>query len=185
VGMVMCIMLMASSVNAQHVNMGIKGGLNLYSIYNDNSSGNDLKPGLHLGLLWHIHKSENFALQPEVVYSLQGANLPANVTLNLGYVNVPILFQYMFNNGFRLEAGPQIGILVHAESELSGNRDDVKNNFKPIDIALAGGIGYVSSSGFGLDARYNYGLSNINDLSSDRITNRGFQVGVFYLFHHQ
>lgn len=184
-GMVMSAMLMASSVSAQHVNMGIKGGLNLYSIDGDNSSNNELKPGLHLGFLWHIHKSDNFAVQPELVYSVQGANLPGSVKLNLGYVNVPILFQYMFNNGFRLEAGPQIGVLLHAESELSGNSDNVKDDFKSIDIALAGGIGYVSPSGFGLDARYNYGLSNINDLTSDKFTNSGFQFGIFYLFHHK
>jgi opacity protein-like surface antigen len=185
IGMILTAVLTATAVQAQHVNMGIKGGLNLYSIYNADNSGTELKPGWHLGLLWHIHKGEHLALQPEVVYSVQGANLAAGAKLNLGYINVPILFQYMFNNGFRLEAGPQFGVLLHAESELSGNSDNVKNNFKPMDIALAGGIGYVSPSGFGVDARYNYGLNNINDLTSDKITNAGFQLGVFYLFHHQ
>ncbi|MFT4833011.1 MAG: hypothetical protein ACI815_002675 [Psychroserpens sp.] len=41
------------------------------------------------------------------------------------------------------------------------------------------------ASGFGVDARYNYGISNINEDDSSKAYNRGFQVGVFYLFKHK
>jgi hypothetical protein len=144
-----------------------------------------MKTGFHAGLLWHIHMSQNFGLQPELVYSLQGANLPNDVKLNLGYVNVPVLLQYMFNNGFRLEAGPQLGFLIHGEAESGGNSEDVKHNFKSTDIGLAVGIGFINPSGFGFDARYNYGLTNINDPETSTSTNAGFQLGVFYQFNHK
>jgi hypothetical protein len=47
-------------------------------------------------------------------------------------------------------------------------------------------VGYVhTASGFGVDARYNLGLSNINESDAVKSTNRGVQVGVFYLFKHK
>ena len=58
--------------------------------------------------------------------------------------------------------------------------------FNSVDFALGGGIGYVNPpTGFGVDARYNLGLSNINKNGSVKSTNRGFQLGVFYLFNHK
>jgi hypothetical protein len=175
--------LIASSAHAQQANVGIKGGLNFYTIYNENNASFNSKTGFHAGLLWHMHVSQNFAFQPEIVYSLQGAKTGGGEKLHLGYANVPFLIQLMFNNGFRLEAGPQLGFLVHANSELGGTSEDVKNNFKTIDAALAAGFGFIGSSGLGFDVRYNYGLSKIN-VGTGNLTNRGFQVGLFYQFSH-
>ena len=178
-GLVIVALLVASSSYAQHANVGIKGGLNFYNVY-DNYGGFGTKTGFHAGLLWHIHVSQNFAFQPEVMYSLQGANLPDNERLHLGYLNVPFLVQLMFNNGFRLEAGPQIGFLVHANSEMNGFSEDVTNSFDPFDAALAFGGGFIGASGLGFDIRYNHGISRING----EFANGGFQVGLFYQFHH-
>jgi hypothetical protein len=46
-------------------------------------------------------------------------------------------------------------------------------------------VGYVSPSGFGVDARYHLGLSNIREDDNNKAMNRGFQLGVFYLFKHE
>lgn len=188
-GLALAGILMAGTVDAQHakhVNLGIKGGLNFYNTYNDNNVKYNTNTGIHLGLFWHIHMSENFALQPEIVYSTQGAKYSNNNDkLRLGYVNLPFMFQYMFNNGFRLQAGPQVGVLVHAHSEDDGRSVDIKSNLKPLELGVAAGVGYIMSNGFGFDARYIHGLSNINDNGSIRITNGGFQLGMFYQFSHK
>ena len=186
----------AGKLNAQHgdtktkqVTLGIKGGLNVYNIHNDNNVKYDAKTGFHLGLLGHIHLNKQLAIQPELIYSSQGAkyNITNNeVKIKLGYINVPILLQYMFDNGFRLQAGPQVGFLVSAKSETNNSETDIKNNLKKVDFALGFGAGYINpKSGFGVDARYNLGLSDINETGSVKSTNRGFQLGVFYLFHHK
>ena len=184
---VLAALLFAGTVSAQHVNIGVKGGLNLYNINADNGSTYDTKPGLNLGLLGHIHLAKQLGLQPEIVYSSQGAKFGTNNSkLNLDYINVPVLFQYMFDNGFRLEAGPQVGFLVSAKSKLNGTSTDVKANFKSVDFGLGAGIGYIHPpSGFGVDARYNLGLSNINEMGTVKSHNRGVQLGVFYLFNHK
>ena len=158
-----------------HVSLGIKGGLNLYNINNDNGSTYDQITGYHFGLLGHIHLKNPWAIQPELVYSAQGAK-SGDTNYNLGYINVPVLIQYMFDNGFRLQAGPQIGFLVSAD-----NKDDLN----PIEFGVSFGASYVvPSTGFGIDARYNLGLSNINKESDLNSTNRGIQLGIFYIFGH-
>ena len=85
----------------------------------------------------------------------------------------------MFDNGLRLQAGPQLGILVSAKSILDNSNLDL-NDTKPVDVSLSFGASYVApSTGFGMDVRYNLGLNNINKDSGPASTNRGFQLGVF------
>lgn len=175
------VLLTAGTASAQ-VNFGIKGGLNLYTLGGDNNDAADIKAGFHLGVLGHIHMSPHFALQPEVVFSTQGAKSESNDDkLDLNYVNVPLMFQYMFDNGFRLEAGPQLGFLTSAKFE----GEDVKDNLNDVDFGIGLGASYINpASGFGVDARYNHGLTNINENDVVDSFNRGFQLGVFYQFSH-
>jgi hypothetical protein len=156
---------------AGHVTLGVKGGLNMYNIHNENNTSYDQRTGYYFGLLGHIHRNNQWAFQPELVYSAQGAK-----NHNLGYINVPVLLQYMFDNGFRIQAGPQVGFLVSSDND---------NDYNPIDFALSVGVSYVvPSTGFGIDLRYNHGLSDINKSSDVKSTNRGIQLGLFYLFGH-
>ena len=174
--------LITSVASAQHssspsgaVNLGIKAGINLYKISSDDNTVYDQITGFHLGLIGHIHLDNQWAVQPELVYSSQGAK-SAVAEHKLDYINIPVLLQYMFNNGFRLQAGPQLGLLVRAD-----NKDDLNS----IDLGVGMGISYVvPSTGFGLDVRYNHGLSNINKNDAVKSFNRGVQLGVFYIFGH-
>ncbi|MEB8329919.1 porin family protein [Flavobacteriaceae bacterium KMM 6897] len=178
-----------TSVYAQEVNIGIKGGLNAYTVGGDDTEDAETKLGYNLGLLGHVHISDRFGIQPEIVYSTQGTKgneSGADLKVNLDYINVPVLFQYMYDNGFRLQAGPQVGFLTSAKVKGDGISVDIKDDIKSIDFALSVGASYVHPpSGFGVDARYNYGISNINEDDSSKAFNRGFQVGVFYLFKHK
>ena len=169
-----------------HMNFGIKGGLNVYNINNVNNSGYDSRVGVNFGILGHVHVNPHFALQPELVYSSQGAAYTNGdgdtYYYHLDYINIPVLFQYMFHNGFRLQAGPQLGILVNAQSVLNNNTTDL-NDTKSFDVGISVGASYiVPSTGFGVDARYNLGLNNINKNSGPASTNRGLQLGMFYVF---
>jgi hypothetical protein len=168
------------------MNFGIKGGLNVYNINNEDNTGYDSRVGVNLGMLGHVHIDPHFALQPELVYSSEGARYTDDFGdtyyYHLDYVNIPILFQYMFDNGLRLQAGPQLGILVNAKSVLDNSSVDL-NDTKSIDFSPSIGASYiVPATGFGMDLRYNLGLSNINADNGPASTNRGLQLGVFYIF---
>ncbi len=174
--------LITSAASAQHsgspkghVNVGFKGGINLYKIQSNNNTTFDKVTGYHFGLLGHIHLNSQWALQPELVYSNQGA-MYSDTKYNLDYINVPLMLQYMHSNGFRLQAGPQLGFLVRAE-----NKDDLN----PIDLSVGLGMSYVvPSTGFGFDVRYNHGFTNISKDEAIKSTNSGFQLGVFYILGH-
>lgn len=183
------VMILIQSLNAQHVNFGLKLGLNVFNIENNNNSSFDPRIGMNAGLIGHVHFTTHFAIQPELIFSAKGAKFKlANVdhTLRLNYLSIPILFQYMFNNGFRIQAGPEIGILLNASQKTGSSNIDVKSDFKSLDFGLAGGLSYVHPpSGFGVDLRYVKGLANINSESTETSKNQGFQLGVFYLLGHK
>lgn len=177
--------MQAQKKQAPAVEFGLKAGLNIANVHVQNSNNPDSKASFYAGGLAHIHISSQFAVQPEIMYSGQGYTQSIAGTdhkINLGYINIPVLAQLMFGEGFRLETGPQLGLLAGAHDKANKISIDVKDNLKGIDFAWVFGVGYLTPAGFGVDARYNLGISNINDLTSANVNNRVFAVGVFYQF---
>src|SRR5574340_641843 len=146
-------------VRAQ-VRVGLKVCMNASSLKSTPANSDlETKIGFNAGILAHIHTSNpQWAVQPELYYSLEGAKSKSNndAKLNLDYLNLPVLLQYMFDNGFRIEAGPQLGFLVSAKSKLNSTSVDVKDNYKTASFSIPAGVGYLTSSGLGFDARYNF-----------------------------
>jgi hypothetical protein len=178
---------LGSTLWAQHTSFGLKGGVNVATLKfaNSDNNGIDSRIGLHVGGLAHIHLNPNWALQPEVVFSQEGAKIAVDngeVTTKLDYVNIPVMLQYMFKGGFRLEAGPQLGLLVNSKYEdddgIEGNADV---DFKSTNVSLGLGLGYLSPTGLGFGARYNLGLSDISEAPSDR-KGQNLQLSLFYQF---
>jgi len=180
--------LIALATRAQsNVHLGLKAGVNVASLKIENGDDLDSKASFNVGGLAHIHVTKHFAIQPELILSGQGGKYDVgNSTgkVNLTYLNIPVLGQYMFGDGFRLETGPQLGFLLSAKNKLNNVTVDVKNSYKTTDFSWAFGVGYVSEMGLGADLRYNLGLSNINDASSTNVQNRVLSLGLFYQFMH-
>lgn len=185
------IFMAVTAAVAQHSYVGIKGGVNFSRLTFKDGDATDFRTGFHAGLLSHIHLNKEFAIQPELLYSSQGDEntisvfgVTANQKTKLDYITVPVLIQYMFDNGFRVQAGPQVGFLVKAESKIGEITSNQKNSFESTDLGLAAGIGYLSTSGLGIDGRYVFGLSNINKSGSPVTHSNVAQFGLFYMFHH-
>ncbi|MEO6069772.1 MAG: porin family protein [Chitinophagaceae bacterium] len=167
--------------------IGVKGGVNV-STWNVTGSAQDQiksRLGYHLGLIAHTHLSTQVALQPELQFSSQGAKQNVNgqeYVYRMNYLNIPIMLQYMFDNGFRLEAGPQIGFLINAK-DIAPNGGEVNStkDYKTVDAGLGLGINYLTYSGIGVGARYIFGLSDINDIGVNKTQNRNLQLSLFYL----
>ncbi len=179
--------LTAQKKQSPPVEFGLKAGLNISNAHVQNSNNPDSKASFYAGALAHIHVTRQFAIQPEIMYSGQGylqKVAGADHKINLGYINIPVLAQLMFGEGFRLETGPQLGLLAGAHDKVNKVSVDIKDNLKKIDFAWVFGVGYLTPSGFGVDARYNLGISNINDVNSTNVNNRVFAVGVFYQFRN-
>lgn len=164
---------------------GLKGGVNVASLNSNNANDFDSKVGFHAGGLVHIHLTKMFAIQPEVVYSTQGAKL--NIAgienkFDINYVNVPVLLQFMTAKGFRVETGPQVGFLTTATRKINGNSANEKDAYNTTDFSWAVGLGYLSSANVGVDVRYNLGISDISKSSTVKTVNNVLQLGLFYQF---
>lgn len=164
-----------------NVELGIKGGVNLAD-FNGNANSNSSRTGFHIGALIHIHTlNPKLAIQPEIMFSTQGASF-VDGTDKIDYINIPFLLQYLGRGGLRLETGPQVGALVSAKFEdNNGVEYDIKNQIKQSDLSWAFGIGFLSHTGLGIDARYNLGLSDITKGRGD-VKNHVWQFGLFYQF---
>jgi hypothetical protein len=171
-------------VHAQRTHFGVKAGWNLSSASVEEGDDYDSKSGFHAGALAHIHVSKHFAVQPEIYYSTQGGE-QGDFKLKLNYINIPVLGQYMFSNGFRLQTGPQLGIRTTAKSKVGDIEADRDDQFSEIDFAWVLGASYLFPEGIGIDARYNLGLANVwENEATNTIKNRVFQLGLFYQFKH-
>ncbi|MBX2920971.1 MAG: PorT family protein [Chitinophagaceae bacterium] len=169
-----------AAANAQ-VTFGPKAGLNVSSITGKDVEGYKSKTGFYIGAQGMIPVKANFAVQPELYYSAQGAKWTGyegkGGQSKLSYINLPVLAKYSTRHGFFAETGPQVGLLLSAiDDYVYIEDDDFKDKAKKIDFAWVVGAGYLSKYGVGINARYNIGLTKFWDEEKNAV----FQIGLFY-----
>lgn len=166
----MCAVVTLSS--AQNIQYGPKVGVSMSTITIDNLDGvsidKDMRTALQFGGFIKYQLSPAFALQGEVLYSLQGAKLKwAESDVNyegkmrLNYITIPILAKFYMYDGLFVEAGPQVAFLVKdtLEGDLSQFADDL--NYKTADFDVVMGLGYEFEMGLMVGARYNLGVIDV------------------------
>ncbi|SKC40753.1 porin family protein [Ohtaekwangia koreensis] len=169
---------------AQGVSGGVKAGLNLA---NQTFSGNGFTsspsflPGFHAGAYLTAMFSDHIGLQPELLYSGQGAK-SGNEKYKLTYIAIPVLLRYNVNSVFSFHAGPQIGVLASAKYKVGSASVDYKDNFKSTDVSLAAGVGIDLPMKLNFNFRFIKGLSDINstDDSDVKVKNYTLQLSVGY-----
>lgn len=164
--------------NAQGVKFGVKAAINVSNLTGDVEDVSSLT-GFQVGGFAEIKLSEKFAIQPELLYSAQGAKSDGD-KFELSYINVPVLAKYYVAKSFSLEAGPQIGFLTTAKIE----GEDVKDFVSSTDFSFNLGAGYDFTENFSAGLRYNFGFTNVydTDLTDDSIKNGVFSVSLGYKF---
>lgn len=179
------ILLLAGTASfAQHFELGVKAGANI-SNFTGASNSSDLKAktliGFHGGGFVSLFLGNIVAIQPEVLFSTQGAKLEqtgGNTDYKLDYINVPVMIKVRAPGGFYVEAGPQIGFKIH-ETHYGTSEDFAKST----DFSIAGGLGYHSPIGLGIGARYTAGISKLGNVSSSSTPdwkNGVIQISIFY-----
>jgi len=191
--------------NAQTARFGVKAGLNVSSL-TGNIENAEAKIGAHVGGLVEIKITNKFAIQPELLLSLQGAkndytrgagnNRYTNEEkINLTYINIPVMAKFYVIPALSLEAGPQLGFLVDAENkythtEVDGNssftvsrKRDIKDNLRTLDAGFNLGASYYFTDNLFVQARYTIGLSSIdkndyNNDDDDNIENYDYDKGI-------
>lgn len=189
--MIAALVMVSTGVFAQaQLAIGIKGGPNFAKLDGTDASGTyKSRTGWHGGA-FALFKFSKIGVQPEVLFSQQGSKIKVNqndLEQNYSYVNVPIIVKLYTVAGINLQVGPQFGFVTKAERDevdINGIKttQDVKDRLKGSDVSLALGAGWDLPFGLTLDARYNLGLSKIddNDPSSQDVKNQVWQISLGY-----
>lgn len=181
------ILALGTAAQAQEIKFGAKAGVNFASVSMDPEGDMDTKSrtGLHIGIVAEFKLTETFAIQPELLYSMQGSKAEfggVESETKLDYLNLPIMAKYYVTEGLSIEAGPQIGFLMSAKEE----DEDAKDGYKSIDFGIGAGLAYDLPMGVFFQARYNVGLSNIGETEEGQpdidYKNNVFAISVGYKF---
>lgn len=186
------------------ITFGVKGGMNVSSLSNGaDLSDSKSKIGFNAGVFANIPVASSFSIQPEVIYNDLGSKVTREYTVlgnkfknesstNLGYIAVPVMFQYNALPNLYLEAGPEFGFLVSAKdkfkSSTNGNTNTQissrnKDDFKTFNFGIGIGAGYYFTQNLGVTVRYTAGVTDIYKTNSgDAVRNNVFQVGLAYKF---
>ena len=183
--------VVAAKAQSTGASFGVKAGLNLSNLhykFGDESDNADTKAGFHVGAYASVPLASSLSFNPELVFSQEGAKSEEDgekSTAKLNYLNLPLLVQYNAS-GFFAETGPQVGLLLSAKNkfEFDGQEEetDVKDDMNSTSFAWAIGAGFRTTSGFGVGARYNLGLSNLAKDSDDdyKVKSNVIQISLSY-----
>ena len=172
-----------TQANAQ--NFGFKGGYNYSSFNGDVAKDNTLKglSGFYVGALLELPLGDVISIQPEVIYSRQGAiweqkNILGEFKkdLKLDYLNIPVMAKVNLGPLF-LQGGVQFGFLV-GKPEVSYTRGAQrvtekvdKDAYAAFDFGVGAGLGVNLSQHFFVEARYTHSLTNALDPNNNSLKN--------------
>jgi hypothetical protein len=168
-------LLLIGGFSAQsQLRIGLKAGANFSDL--EGNFDTSMRTGFHFGGVLEIKAGQNFSIQPEVLYSMQGAKVTAAglKDIDYNYITVPVLAKYyIVTDVFSIEAGPQFAFLVD---------DNISNTFKTqsFDFGAVGGIGLNITKSFFAQAHYVVGLTDTS--TNADIKNRVIQLSLGYNF---
>lgn len=199
-------------VSAQETKFGVKAGYSMSTLKvsedQDDLEKRSTDPShtFYIGGLVQHKFSDKFGIQGELLYSPLGGKekiereeegvwFGLKNKVELGTLLIPVSAKYFINDSFAVSAGASFGLILSAKQkttldtgfpglELEGDDTvDIKDDVNTLNIAPFVGAEYTLENGFFFDARYNYGISNLNkDGGSGKITNSFLQVGVGFKF---
>ncbi|WP_196892404.1 porin family protein [Aureivirga marina] len=195
----------AQDPESHEISFGVKAGINFASLTNTGVYNVQTKKDWTAGVVVEFEISDRFSIQPEVLYSAQGGDVnfilpnPANTAVidqfyadvDLDYINVPILAKFYVVDGLTIDLGPQFAFLVNDKIKLTKvipthpqetihNRELNLPQKKSFGIDGAVGLGYKLPERIFIQARYNFGLIDVED--TEKSKNSVFQLTLGYEF---
>jgi Outer membrane protein beta-barrel domain len=193
-------LLFASTAAGAEVHVGVLAGVNVARLhFSEEDPDLDLrsKTFLATGAVVEVALTRGLSLQLEPMYIQKGGRLEirdffgedASASLRFSYIELPALLKYAKATGPvrpYLIAGPSVAYRVGGvtlRDEATGEEEepeDADENIGKWDVGLGAGGGLqfpVGRSTLFVEARYTWGLSNINEEDEEfQIKNRGVQV---------
>jgi hypothetical protein len=198
------------SASAQH-RIGVIGGLNIANVdaeFDDATMDVSNKTVFGFGGVVDLRLNEHFSLYMQPLYQQKGAlvtqmNTDLDFPFKFAFLELPVFLKAEFGNIVRpyLMAGPTIGYLLSADTEVEYSgltfKGDLKEVTEKIDFGLGFGAGLrypISTVSIFVEGRYTLGLVNMQkggtfeisagpiveeitwDKDVDAYKNRGIQI---------
>ena len=183
-----CLLLLfvTFQVSAQEFHFIPKIGLNFANMTNSDGS---MKPGLNIGVAGEVMMTNNFAIEPGIFYSMQGAKgkgESSGLKIKNDYLNIPVLAKFYVWEGVSVDLGPQLGFALNGKNKTKSGGTEVKtdiDHLNTVDLSFAMGLSYDFNMGLVVSARYNLGLTNVieKDIVGNN-QNRVFQLSAGWKF---
>ena len=149
---------------AQGVGLGVRAGVNFANQSISNIT-TESRTGFLGGAYAILAFSEKWGIQPEVLFSSQGSELPnLDEISQFDYLSIPLLVRFKPAEFLSFEAGPQFSALLSAVSK---DGSSIKDNFKGSDFGLAVGTTIHLPFGLNVGGRYIWGFTNVADLGNN------------------
>jgi opacity protein-like surface antigen len=165
-----------NSSEAQSVQFGVKAGLN-YANFSGATPQTDAITSYHAGVVAQIVVMDKFAIQPELLYSTQGAsykNATEEFKNERGYLAIPVVAKINLSDTFMLELGPQASFLLVDKNKFSAN------DSKTFDFSVLGGLGFKITDNIFVEGRYVLGLTDVS--KEAKAKNSVVQLSLGFLF---
>lgn len=160
-----------------------KIGMNVASL--TKCDGCDPRIGLAAGVEAEYQATDIFSVSAGLIYSMQGNKAKAEgvtQTTKLDYINIPILANVYVTKGLAVKLGVQPAFNVSDKVKLSGGGASLEAEdvgAESFDFSIPVGLSYEFNNVV-LDARYNFGVTNIADGGDSK--NSVFQFTLGYKF---
>ncbi len=186
-----CVAIIATSFTFAQISYGAKAGLNLATLKSNDSqeemqSKSVVKP--FFGVYLQNSLNEKASITGELQLNFLGTKVyleelgerVEDYNENLTEITLPITYNYNITPSFSMHAGGYLGFIISGKEtdNIYDETYDISTN--TMDYGLIGGLSYRVTEKFGLQARYNFGVADIENKQDSKWMNRFLQVGVFY-----
>lgn len=158
------LLTLATTLYAQ-VSWGAKGGATVSTL--GTSSSYQPRLAYHAGFYYAQHLEDQYGIQAELIYSMQGArvNNGTNGRLNYHYISLPIVLKLYFAGTTFAEVGTQPAYLMGATYREVGFKQDRTDVLRRWDVLGLVGFGHETESGTNWGLRFGIGLFNTSGAS--------------------
>lgn len=174
------LLLASSSLQAQLLRFGIRGGVSFSSIKPDQLlkvnnidsfalTGKNAMVGFHIGLFARVTIAK-FFIEPELLFATSGGEVQVKQVLSgttsmksqrFNKISIPVLAGLKLGPA-RIEAGPVASFMLSSKSNLF-DASSYKEDFKKATIGYQAGVGFDLLKTIAVDLKYEGNLSRLGN----------------------
>lgn len=202
-------LLFTSSIILAKAQIGITAGGNIAKYSYTSNADRKFIFGFNGGLFYNHNFGENFAIQPELLYTVKGATLYTEIFIGsnnpvmkyqnrLKYVqfSLPVMRSFEVSDEFDFDfgLGVFVGYLTSADYTAknfdgTSSKGDFKigngatDSFKALDYGASAKIGFTMSKTLGFHFRYEAGLADLSPTPNDpKLKTGNMTFNISYIF---